>query len=332
MRLHPVWLAVAVIIASGARPAYSQSGPVSGPSAQGTIVALKGRVEHTPAPQEQWTAARIFQPLLVAERVRTMEASRAAILFIDETQVKLNAGAVLTVREVRRSGGGPTSLELSKGEGWFRTKLIGDAIMVYFGCPIPDERHAVQACRGALEMHRRMTALNARWAADHLPQLTTRIGVNTGRVVAGNMGTETIFNYTIIGDSVNLASRLEGVNQEYGTLTIIGEETWAHVHEAFEVRELDWIRVKGKTRPVTIYELVAEAGRLDERRRDVFGHFAQGLATYREGNWRAAATAFEAALSVDPTDGPSRSFATRCAFYLEHPPAAWDGVHVMTTK
>ena len=91
-------------------------------------------------------------------------------------------------------------------------KLIGDAIMVYFGCPIPDERHAVQACRGALAMQRRMIALNARWRR-RLPQLTTRIGINTGRAVAGNMGTDTIFNYTILGDCVNLASRLEGVEQ-----------------------------------------------------------------------------------------------------------------------
>jgi cytochrome c-type biogenesis protein CcmH/NrfG len=113
-----VGLAVVVMVATVVGTASGQPAP----SAQGKIVALNGRVEHTAAPQEQWNAARMFQPLLVSERVRTLEASRAAILFIDETQVKLNAGAILTIREVRRSGGGATALELTRGEGWFRTK------------------------------------------------------------------------------------------------------------------------------------------------------------------------------------------------------------------
>lgn len=211
-------------------------------------------------------------------------------------------------------------------------KLIGDAIMVYFGCPIADERHAVQACRGALAMQRRMIDLNARWGAQNLPRLRTRIGINTGRAVAGNMGTDTIFNYTILGDCVNLASRLEGVNKEYGTLTIVGEDTWSRVRDAFEARELDWIRVKGKRRPVAIYELAAETGALDQARRDVFGRFAEGLALYREGRWREAAAAVQGALALDGADGPSLTIASRCAYYLEHPPDAWEGVHVMKTK
>lgn len=110
-------VAASVSAQTGGAPSAQGQGP-----AQGKIVALNGRVEHTPAQREQWDAARMFQPLLVAERVRTQEASRASILFIDETQVKLNAGAVLTIREVRSKGGAATSLELSRGEGWFRTK------------------------------------------------------------------------------------------------------------------------------------------------------------------------------------------------------------------
>ena len=211
-------------------------------------------------------------------------------------------------------------------------KLIGDAIMVYFGCPVPDPAHAAQSCRAALAMQRRMVELNARWAAQGLPQLRTRIGINTGRAVAGNMGTDTIFNYTILGDCVNLASRLEGVNKEYGTLIIVGEDTWHRVEDQFEARELDWIRVKGKKQPVAIYELAAETDRLDDRRRQVFIRYAEGLACYRAGRWRDAAAAFDAALAIDPQDAPSRTFASRCRYYLEHAPADWDGVHVMTTK
>ena len=211
-------------------------------------------------------------------------------------------------------------------------KLIGDAIMMYFGCPVPEPGHAAQACRGALAMQRRMQDLNARWAAEGMPQLRTRVGINTGRAVAGNMGTDTIFNYTILGDCVNLASRLEGTNKEYGTLIILGEDTWQQVRDEFETRELDWIRVKGKHQPVAIYELVAEAGQIDERRRSLFARFAEGLGHYRAGDWSEAARAFDAALDIDPDDGPSRTFQARCRYYFAHVPEAWDGVHVMHSK
>jgi adenylate cyclase len=211
-------------------------------------------------------------------------------------------------------------------------KLIGDAIMVYFGCPIADADHPMQACRGALAMQRRMVELNARWAAEGLPQVRTRIGINTGRAVAGNMGTDTIFNFTILGDCVNLASRLEGVNKEYGTLVIIGEDTRERIGNAFEVRELDWIRVKGKLKPVAIYELVAEAGLIDDRQREVFAKYADGLAKYRLGLWQDASAAFSAALAIDPSDRPSAGFVERCADLAAHTPRAWDGVHVMTKK
>ena len=211
-------------------------------------------------------------------------------------------------------------------------KLIGDAIMVYFGAPIRDARHAEQACRAALGMQARMGQLNARWAAQGLPTLRTRIGINTGRAVAGNMGTDTIFNYTILGDCVNLASRLEGVNKEYDTLILVGEETWASVRSAFEGRELDWIRVKGKTRPVAIYELAGPAGTLDQLRRAVFSLFAEALALYRAGRWTEAGAAFERVLALDPSDGPSRIFRARCTAYAASPPDLWEGVHVMKTK
>jgi adenylate cyclase len=211
-------------------------------------------------------------------------------------------------------------------------KLIGDAIMMYFGCPIPDPRHASEACRGALAMQERMIALNAQWERQSLPRLRTRVGINTGVAVAGNMGTSTIFNYTILGDCVNLASRLEGVNKEYGTLVVIGEDTWTRVGDEFETRELDWIRVKGKNRPVAIYELAAEAGRIDRRRQELFKRFAEGLHLYRAQRWSEAARAFDQALEIDGEDGPSRVFADRCALYRRQAPEAWDGVHAMRFK
>jgi adenylate cyclase len=212
-------------------------------------------------------------------------------------------------------------------------KFIGDAIMVYFGCPVRDPAHAQQACRAALAMHRRLGELNEAWRRTGSPELRMRIGVNTGIAVAGNMGTDAIFNYTIIGDCVNLASRLEGVNKEYGTRTIVGAETWSRVHAQFEARELDWIRVKGKVEPIAIHELLGEAGGLLDVRRALRDRFGEGLALYRARQWTAAAERFRDALAIDPGDGASRVFVDRCAHYATHPPPAdWDGVHVMTTK
>jgi adenylate cyclase len=212
-------------------------------------------------------------------------------------------------------------------------KFIGDAIMVYFGCPVPDAAHPAQACRAALAMQRRLRDLNEAWRQEGAPPLRMRIGVNTGTAIAGNMGTDEIFNYTIIGDCVNLASRLEAANKQYGTLTIVGEDTWARVSQEFEGRELDWIRVKGKAQPVAIYELLSEAGALPDERRAGLARFAEGLAHYRARQWRDAGRAFQAALAIDGGDGPSRVFLERCVRYTDAPPPeAWDGVHVMTTK
>ena len=212
-------------------------------------------------------------------------------------------------------------------------KLIGDAIMVYFGCPIPDPAHPVQACRAALAMQKRMIVLNDQWAAEGLPRLRTRIGINTGKVVAGNMGTETIFNYTVLGDTVNLASRLEGVNKEYRTLIIVGEDTRDRVSDRFEFRELDWIRVKGKQQPVAIYELVGETGQIADRTRALFVRYAAGLSAYRAAQWSDAEAQFAAALAIDPADGPSQTFLDRCREYrATGTPGTWDGVHTMSVK
>ena len=137
-------------------------------------------------------------------------------------------------------------------------KFIGDAIMAYFGCPIADASHPAQACRAALAMQRRLDALNAEWRADGVPPLRMRIGINTGAVVAGNMGTDTIFNFTILGDCVNIAARLEGANKEYGTSILVGEETWSRVRDQFEFRDVGRITLRGKTKPIAIFELLAE--------------------------------------------------------------------------
>jgi len=224
-------------------------------------------------------------------------------------------------------------MEILTEEGATLDKFIGDAIMVYFGCPVPDPLHSLQSCRAALRMQRRLEDLNREWAQSGRPWLSMRIGVNSGPVVAGNMGTSSIFNFTVLGDTVNLASRLEGVNKEYGTRIIVSQDTLQRCGEAFETRELDLIRVKGKEKPTAIYELAAEAGQLPGQRRELFARYSRGLACYRQMKWESAIEAFRSALVLDQADRPSQTLHQRCLEYQDDPPQPpWDGVYSMKRK
>jgi adenylate cyclase len=212
-------------------------------------------------------------------------------------------------------------------------KFIGDSVMAYFGAPLPDLGHVGHACRAALAMQARMAALNATWSAGGVPQVRMRVGLNTGPVVAGNMGTATVFNYTVIGDTVNLASRLEGVNKAYGTGIIVGERTRAEAGDDFVFRELDAIRVQGRAQPVSIHELVGLAGEVSPDRSLVLEWYRQGLSHYRAQEWEAARQAFTSALGIDTKDSPSTVMlkrATECA--ADPPGEGWDGVYGMKSK
>lgn len=216
-------------------------------------------------------------------------------------------------------------------------RFIGDAILAYFGCPLRDTSHPAQACRAALVMQRRMRELNAEWETAGLPRLRMRMGLNTGRVVAGNMGTDTVFHYTIIGDAVNLASRLESVNKIYGTDMLAGEETRRLAGDGFVWREIDRVKVKGRATAATIYTLIGQVGdaRDPDSARLIGEHYAAGLASYREREWTRASNYFRSALAIDATDGPSRTMLARCELYAASPtpPAeTWDGVFELTEK
>ena len=214
-------------------------------------------------------------------------------------------------------------------------RFIGDAILAYFGCPVRDTSHPAQACRAALVMQRRMRELNAQWEAAGLPRLRMRMGLNSGRVVAGNMGTDTVFHYTIIGDAVNLASRLESVNKIYGTDMLAGEETRRLAGDQFVWREIDRVKVKGRATAATIYTLIGQTGdsREPDTARLVGECYADGLACYREREWRRAAKYFRSALAIDASEGPSRALLARCEQYGEAPPPdTWDGVFELTEK
>lgn len=212
-------------------------------------------------------------------------------------------------------------------------KFEGDAIIAFFGAPIPQEDHARRACLATLDMQKRLSEMRQVWKKQGKHELFMRIGLNTGPMVVGNMGSKTRMDYTMMGDSVNLAARLEGVNKQYGTYDMFSEFTYEQVKDDVEVRELDLIRVVGKSEPVRIYQLLCRKGELDEETSKIIDIYAKGLEQYRNQEWDNALDSFGAVLELSEKDGPSLTFFERCLlFQKEPPPADWDGVFSMKTK
>jgi len=212
-------------------------------------------------------------------------------------------------------------------------KYEGDAIMAFWGAPLPQENHAARACLAALDNQARLAELRKEFMQMGLPPVHARIGINTGEMIIGNMGSSQRFDFTVIGDSVNLASRLEGAGKEYGTRIIISEDTHRQASGYVEVRELDLLRVKGKEMPVRIYELLARKGELDETGQKVRDLFAEGLSHYRQQEWPEAISCFQRILALEPEDGPAKTFVLRCQQFAQSPPpAGWDGVYRLTSK
>jgi len=211
-------------------------------------------------------------------------------------------------------------------------KYIGDAIMAFWGSPYPQEDHAVAACRCGLEMNRRLDELNVKWRAEGKKEAAMGVGINTGPVNVGNMGSAKRLSWTVMGDNVNLASRLEGLTKEYHIRTILSEGTYAQVKDQFVCREVDKIRVKGKLQPVTIYELLDDAVSRPQYA-DRLARFDGAMQAYRRQDWPQAAAKFAELLTHYPDDGPSQVLLQRVLEFQESAPAAdWDGVYVMKTK
>jgi adenylate cyclase len=212
-------------------------------------------------------------------------------------------------------------------------KYLGDGIMALFGAPLDDPKHASLACYAALDCQVELARLREVWKREGLPEIGARIGLNSGPCIVGNMGSEERMEYTVTGDSVNLASRLEGASKYYDTLILIGQRTAELAKNDVEVREIDLLRVKGKKEPVVVFELLARKGRLDDKKRRVIDVYLEGLTAYKMRNFSTACARFSEAVALDPSDGPSRVYLERSTNYRQMPPPVeWDGVYEMTSK
>ncbi len=211
-------------------------------------------------------------------------------------------------------------------------KFEGDAIIAFFGAPNDLENQAETAVRASIDMQMKLVEKRAVWKKEGRDELKMRIGLCTGPAVVGNMGSASRMDYTMMGDTVNTAARLEGVNKIYGIYSLIGETTRERLADDIVVREIDKVLVVGKTESITIYELIGYRENQSKDVMDGLRVFKEAIEKYREGDFSSADDLFNKVLAFLPEDGPSKTFMKRCVEYKENPPDGWDGIFSMQTK
>jgi adenylate cyclase len=219
-------------------------------------------------------------------------------------------------------------------QGGMLDKFIGDAIMAAFGLPVPHDDDEDRAVRAAIAMITEMRRWNVLRVEAGKKPVDMGIGLNTGNVVSGNIGSPKRMDYTVIGDDVNLASRLESACKQYGARILISESTFAKLRGTYRIREVDKVVVKGKSFPAGVYEVLDY--HTDEsfpNLREAVDQFQSGLSNYRKMNWDKAIAAFHQALAINTQDDLPRIYLERCEYMKSHPPGAnWDGVWVLKSK
>ena len=223
-------------------------------------------------------------------------------------------------------------------------KYIGDAIVAFYGAPIDVDNHEYWACKTAIEMQDKLAILREGWQeeGDRWPEIVhnmqNRIGISSGQMVTGNMGSEARMNYTMMGDNVNTAARLESSAKQYGIYIQIADSTYQAVKEKVVVRDLDNVRVLGKNEPVKVWELISEVGQEPDQYKKILPAYHEALDLYKNQEWSKAIEAFKASDELEEMFGgrktnPSRIYIPRCEHYLENPPGEeWDGVWTLTSK
>jgi len=223
-------------------------------------------------------------------------------------------------------------------------KYIGDAIVAFYGAPAPVDDHEYYACLTAVLMQERLSKMRDKWRdeGDRWPEIVhnmqNRIGINTGKMVTGNMGSTMRMNYTMMGDTVNLAARLESSAKQYGIYIQVANETYTACKDKFTWRDLDYVRVMGKTEPAQVYELIAVTGQETEQDKTILKAYHEALELYRNQDWDKAKDAFKAADELEDMfpgrkSNPSRVYIPRCDHWKANPPGDdWDGVWTLTSK
>jgi adenylate cyclase len=212
-------------------------------------------------------------------------------------------------------------------------KFVGDEIMALFGAPFYYENHAEKACIAAVDMIDRLRFMQKEWASENSEYFDVGIGINSGNALVGNLGSKQIFDYTVIGNEVNLGARLESANKIYQTSILLSEKTFDKVKDKVVAREIDYVRVVGIQTPVRIYDLrsIEPLSQIEDEL--IIQTFAEALELYRKHRWGDALKTFRRILRYYPSDGPSRLYTVRCLDFLEKPPKPnWDGVHDLKQK
>jgi adenylate cyclase len=211
-------------------------------------------------------------------------------------------------------------------------KYMGDGIMAFWGAPLDQINHAEMACSSSLEMIDKLGELKKKWKKEGIPSFDIGIGLNSGDAIVGNMGSYSRFDYTAMGDNVNLASRMEGLNKIYGTNIIISKNTYNIIKDKFECRKLDIVKVKGKKKSISIYELISYKDKTSKKQKDFIKHYEKGLELYFKKKWKESIRSFQASIKIID-DNASKVFLTRCKEFLKNPPSKdWDGVWEIKTK
>ncbi len=210
-------------------------------------------------------------------------------------------------------------------------KFIGDAVMAFWNAPINDKNHALNSCKAAVELEEECEIIKKELRDLKIEDFSVRVGINTGDMVVGNMGSDMRFDYTVLGDNVNLASRLEGINKEYGTKIMITQATYDEVSEDVVARLVDIVAVKGKSKGVRIYE-VRGIGKPTHKEERLLKEFEDARTRYVKGDFAGALMAFEAIHELWKDDEPTKLYIRRCRECIENPPQEWDGIYYATSK
>jgi len=218
--------------------------------------------------------------------------------------------------------------DIIQAEGGTVDKYEGDAIIAFWNAPLEQSDHAVRCVRAVLKCQAKLAQMRPSLRESLGKDLKMRIGVNTGQAVVGNMGSHSRFDYTMIGDAVNLAARLEGINKQFGTYALISQSTMEQMAGAFPVREISRVAVVGRREPVVVYEPMMPED-INEQKKNIMERFAEALKLFYAGNFSQAQNIFSNLAQDDPA---ARSYLTKCRELIEHPPENWQGVWVITTK